>query len=172
MQELATRKARATISEVKLDLQSTDIPSDALPTGERGERLLLPTLSRLRLAGDGLGIEMIVQDPETWGNQFYEQPSFDDENPPIITLNIYKDEILRLIVGDCTYRGHPLAVLVISDPGEVVDSLRLTFASTDPYNADYAIKALVKMLRDRLGVTIEEIQQEPRPPQDDLDIPF
>src|SRR3989442_5270853 len=126
MQELATRKARATISEVKLELQSTDIPSDALPTGERGERLLLPTPSRLRLTGDGLSIEMIVQDPDTWGNQFYEQPSFDDKNPPIIHLNIHKDEILRLIVGDSSYHGHPLAVLVITDPGEVVESLRLT----------------------------------------------
>lgn len=172
MQELATRKARATIREVKLELQSTDIPSDALPRGAQGERLLMPTSSRLRLGGDGLSIEMIVQDPETWGNQFYDQPSFDDENPPTIELNLHKDEILRLIVGDSSYRGHPLAVLVITDPGEVMDSLRLTFASTDSNNADYAIKAFVKMLRDRLGVNIEEAQQAPPRPQDDGDIPF
>lgn len=172
MQELATRKARATISEVKLELQSTDIPSDALPTGENGERLILPTSTRLRLKDDGLSIEMIVQDPDTWGNQFYEQPSFDDENPPTITLNIHKNEIVSLIVGDTSYHGHPLATIVMTDPGDVVDSLRLTFASKDPFNAEYAIKALVKMLRNKLEVTIEEIQPDVRSPQDDMDIPF
>ena len=75
-------------------------------------------------------------------------------------------------MGDTSYSGHPLAILVITDPGEIVDSLRLTFVSKDPYNADYAIKALIKMLRESLGVNVEEIERMPRKAQEHLDIPF
>jgi hypothetical protein len=168
VEQLARRK---TISEVKLNLESTDIPWDFIPTNG-ASRLILPTSARLRLVGEVLSIEMIVHDPEAWAEQYYEPPTFDDENPPIITLSLHKEEILRLVVGDYNYRHQPIATLVITDPGEVVDSLQLTFASTDSNNPEYAIRALMKILRHCFDVTIEELQHAPESRRDELDIPF
>jgi len=168
MEQLVKRKV---ISEIKLNLEGTDIPWDFIPTN--GDlRLMLPTPARLRLVDDVLSIEMIVHDPEAWGDQYYEAPTFEDEDPPIITLNLHKEEILRLVVGDYNYRHQPIATLVVTDPGEVVDSLQLTFASTDSNNPEYAIRALMKMLRHRLDVTIDELQQAPESRQNELHIPF
>jgi len=168
MEQLVSRKI---ISEVKLNLESTNIPWDFIPTN--GDlRLILPTSARLRVVDDVLSIEMIVTDPELWGDQYYEAPSFEDENPPIITLNLHKEEILRLVVGDYNYQHQLIATLIITDPGEVVDSLQLTFASTDSNNPEYAIRALMKMLRHRFDVTIEELQHAPESRRDELDIPF
>jgi len=172
MQELAIRKRKAMISEVRLRLLGTDIPADALPRGEKGEYLIIPTDARLLLRNEGIRIEMIVVDPETSGNQFYDRPTFDDENPPIIPLDLDKGDILRLTIGGFTFRNrHPTAVVVINDPGEIVDELRLTFASTDPNNPNYAIKALAKMLGERLGIAIEEMEKHERSVIDN-DIPF
>ena len=115
---------------------------------------------------------MILLDPQMWGDQFYTAPTFDDENPPILPLNLPKDEIIRLEIGGWThsFNPDPTAVLVISDPYDVVESLTLTFASMDPHNPGYAIKALGKILRERLGVTVQEIQVAP--PSLDQDVPF
>jgi len=97
---------------------------------------------------------------------------FDDQNPPILPLNLPKDEIIRLEVGGWThsFNPDPTAVLVIRDPYEVVESLSLTFASTDPHNPAYAIKALAKILRERLDVPVQEIQVTP--PRLDESVPF
>jgi hypothetical protein len=171
MQELATKKQKAIVSEVRLELQATDIPSYALPRGESGARLVMPTEARLLLRNGALRIEMIVTDPETWGNQFYDQPTFDDENPAIIFLNLDGEDILRLTIGGYTYGNrYPTAVLVMKDPSEVEDELSLTFASTDSNNPKYAIKALKKMLQEKLDVTIEEMRHELEEVVDD--IPF
>ena len=45
-----------------------------------------------------------------------------------------------------------------------------TEASTDPHNPSYAIKALGKILRERLGVEVQESQVAP--PSLDKDVPF
>jgi len=169
MEEMSLRKPRAVLSEVRLRLKETDIPADAVPRGINGERLILPTSARILVRDDTLRIEMIVHDPESWGDQYYEEPDFDDENPPLIVLNLDKDEIVRLIIGDRDYNHKPTAVLVFQDPLDVVESLTLTFASMDPNNPQYAIKALAKMLTDRLGIAIEETN---RSTQDDYDVPF
>jgi hypothetical protein len=170
MEELAVRKQRAQISEVRLRLQDTDVPSDALPRGESGERLILPTSAKILLRGESLRLEMIAHDPDGWADQYYEELTFDDENPPVIVLDLNKEDILHLTIGGSDYNRHPTAVLAFCDPLEVVESLTLTFASTDSNNAQYAIKALAKMLRDRLGVVVEDSTHQPQ--QDGYDTPF
>ncbi len=166
MEGLEKRKTRDPVSEVRLELEKTDIPHDVLPRGDKGERLILPTHARLLVRDEGLRVEMIVRDPE---DEYW--PDFDYENPPIAFIHLPKEEILRLIVGGRLYgRGsYPTAILVISDPGDVVDSLSLTFASTDPNNPEYWTKALAKMLRERLSVEIEAVNE---PPDDEPYIPF
>jgi hypothetical protein len=162
MQELETVKARAIISQVRLRLEKTDVPWDYWPKGEKGERLTFPTSARLSIAEEKLRIEMIVQDPEERNNEYYREPDFDDDAPPIIYLQFPKGEILHLMIGGHLYRGqNPTAVLVIVDPGEVIASLSLTFASYDSNNPRYPVLALAKMLRERLGVTIEDAPPEP-----------
>jgi hypothetical protein len=166
MEGLEKRKSRNAFSEVRLELEKTDIPRHVLPRGEKGEHLVLPTNARLLVQHEGLRVEMILREPD---DEYW--PDFDYENPPIVFLHLDKEEILRLIVGGRLYgRGsHPTAILVISDPGDVVDSLTLTFASTDPNNPEYWTKALAKMLRERLGVEIEAVVEEP---DDESYIPF
>jgi hypothetical protein len=165
MKELEKRTPRMRVSEIRLELEGTDIPHHVLPRGEKGEHLVLPTHARLTLSDEGLLVEMILrdEDDEYW-------PDFDYENPPIVFLQFPKEEILRLIVGGRLYgRGsRPTAILVINDPGDVVDSLTLTFGSIDSNNPEYWIKALAKMLRERLGVEIETVTE----PDDEPYIPF
>ena len=172
MQDLATSRSRASISQVRLRLVGTDIPYDAIPKNERGDSLILPTDARLSVNNDGIRIEMILLDRDLWGDQFYTAPTFDDEHPPILPLNLPTDEIVRLQIGGWTqsFNPDPTAVLVIRDPYDVVESLTLTFASTDPHNPGYAIKALAKMVRERLGVAVQETKVAP--PEFDEDVPF
>jgi len=167
MEELEKRKSRNAFSEVRLEFEKTDIPHHVLPRGEKGEHLILPTHARLLVSNEGLRLEMILRDPQDEDEYW---PDFDYENPPIVFLQLPKEEIIRLIVGGRLYgRGsRPTAILVISDPGDVVDSLTLTFGSTDPNNPEYWIKALAKMLRERLGVEIDTVTE----PDDEPYTPF
>jgi hypothetical protein len=169
MQKLATQRSGVKFSTVRLQLSRTDIPSDALPKGEHGERLILPSFARISLIEDGLLVEVIALEP---GVSYYnDKPDFDDPNPSVIKLPISKRRILRLIVSGHTRRNnYPTAVLVLSDPGEIVDSLSLTFVSQDFNNPDYAIKVFTNMLRDGLAVPIEEVTPEPK--RNSTDIPF
>jgi hypothetical protein len=171
MEELAVRRSRLQISEVRLQLFSTDVPSDALPRGQQGERLLLPTSARILVRDDVLRIEMIAHDPDLWGDRYYVEPDFDDANPPIIVLSLNKDEILRVVVGGRNYNHEPTAELSFRDPLEVVESLSLIFASTDRNNPDYAIKAMAKMLSQRLDIVVEDLRSETLPGGYD-EIPF
>lgn len=167
MDKISMKRTGRKVQEVRLLLESTDIPSSALPRGDNGEHLFLPTASRVVVRGEDLRIEMILLDPEEWGNNWYVAPDFDDENPPILALNLNKQDIVRLTVGGHP-RQKPRAVLVINDPLEVVEALTLTFGSNDSNNPQYPILALVKMLREGLGIPIQEFSHTPQADPDDL----
>src|ERR1051326_417130 len=170
MQELATRRSGVKFSTVPLRFLSTNIPTYALPKGEDNEPLILPTSARLSVVEDGLLIEVIALEP---GVNYYgnEEPDFDDPNPRIIKLPISKKRILRLVIGGHTRaNSYPTAVLMVSDPGEIVASFSLTFASTDFNNPGYAIKVFASMLHDGLAVPVEDTT--PGPKQNNTDIPF
>lgn len=150
MSEMAVRQPKTKFSEVFLRMLSTDIPSRALP-----RNLILSSSARLSIVDEGLRIEVIARDPEI--NYYNEsEPDFDDEDPPIIELLISKTRFLKLVIGGSTRRGEPTAVLYVSDPGEIVESFHLTFASEEPYNPTYPIKVFAKMLAEHFGVAIED----------------
>lgn len=159
---------------IAMELEKTDIPQgflDALPrTGINREQLILPTSTRVFVTKEGgLGIEMIAHDAEKYCSEYYKPPTFNDVDPPIISLGINKQNILRLVVGGWVlhqWMPYPSAILVISDPLGVTEGFSLTFSSTDRNNPDYWIRALAKLLQG-LGVFIEvnnEIPPEPDTP--------
>jgi len=148
--EVAVRQPKTKFSEVYLEMLSTDIPSRALP-----RHLFLSSSARLSIADEGLRIEVIARDPEI--NYYNEsEPDFDDEDPPIIELHISKTRFLKLVIGGSTRGGKPTAVLYVSDPGEIVESFHLTFASEEHNNPTYPIKVFAKMLAEHFGVAIED----------------
>jgi hypothetical protein len=161
---------------IALELEKTDIPEgflDALPRkGIKREQLILPTSARLFITKEGgLGIEMIAHDAEAYCSEYYKPPTLNDVDPPIISMGLSKQNILRLTIGGWVlhqWMPYPSAVLVISDPLRVTDGFSLTFSSTDRNNPDYWISALAKLLQDRLGVNIEVKNQIPPEP----DTPF
>jgi hypothetical protein len=160
---------------IVLELEKTDIPEgflDALPRkGIRREQLILPTSARLFITNEaGLGIEMIAH-AEKYCSEYYKPPTFNDLDPPIISMGLNRQNILRLTIGGWVlhqWMPYPSAVLVISDPLGVTEGFSLTFSSTDRNNPDYWIRALAKLLQDRLGVQIEVKNQIPPEP----DMPF
>jgi hypothetical protein len=166
MESLATSNSPTPMPDIILNLESTDIPSYALPKPDAGKRLILPTSARLSVTGEKLRIEMIVVDSESWGDQYYEAPTFEDENPPTVSLEIHKSKIQCLIVGGHTFHmRHPTAILKISDPGGIEESLTLTFSSSDSNNSQYAIKMLARELGAQLEVTVKDQQV---PPDDEM----
>lgn len=157
MSEVAVRQPKTKFSEVFLRMLSTDIPSRALPRD-----LILSSSARLSVADEGLIIEVIALEP---GVDYYNgEPDFDDEDPPIIKIPISKSRILRLVIGGATHGGKPTAVLYVSDPGEIVESFHLTFASEEPNNPTYPVKVFAKMLAEHFGITIEDAT-----PRDELE---
>jgi flavodoxin len=60
---------------------------------------------------------------------------------------------------------HPTAILKISDPGGIEESLTLTFSSSDSNNSQYAIKMLARELGAQLEVTVKDQQV---PPDDEM----
>lgn len=70
---------------------------------------------------------------------------------------------MRLRVGGnwkSSWSQFPTAVVAIRDPLELEESLDLTFASFDLNNPSYWLKALAKILRERLDVPIEEVESD------------
>jgi hypothetical protein len=145
------------LSEVFLRLNQTDFPSRYLPKGPNGERLMLPSSARLIIGDEGIKVDVIAEDDH--GGYYpsnYEPPDFDDVDPPIISMSFRKNVILRLVIGGRT-RWHPTALLVIADPTGIDEGFTLTFESTDSNNPEWHIKKLVKHVRERLGVKIEQV---------------
>ena len=150
MLEVAVRQPKTKFTEVFLRMLSTDIPSRALP-----RNLTLSSSARLSVVDEGLMIEVIARDPEI---NYYnnDEPDFDDEDPAIIELPISKTRFLKLVVGGSTHSGSPTAVLYVSDPGEIVESFHLTFASDEHNNPTYPVKVFARMLAEHFGVPIED----------------
>jgi hypothetical protein len=169
MQELEKRETQSSAPPVFLRLTGTDFPEPSLPRGNKGRRLTLPAAARLQIEAEGIRIDLIVDDDDRGGyyDQDYEPPDFDDVDPPLITLNLRREAILRLVTDR---RGrYTTSDLVISDPTGVVEGFTLTFESTDRNNPGYWTKLLAKLVGERLAVSIEELMPEPRRPDD---IPF
>lgn len=162
-QEIERGEGRSRVVGIPLQLHETDIPHDLLCRWlrrlKKGKHLILPTSARLTVDAAGLTVQMIVHDPDEYCNEYYVSPDFDDDNPPIASLRLEKEEILTLVIGGRVYRGCPTAVLVIKDPLEYVKSLSLTFTSVDPNNPLYMINGLTKKLGE-LGVNIEEVSDQ------------
>jgi hypothetical protein len=59
---------------------------------------------------------------------------------------------------------------MISDTTQVGPGLKLIFKSTDSNNPNWHILALVKYVRERLGVAIEEVSEQT--PREIDDVPF
>ena len=172
MQGLAptTGEGEEPLCEVFLRLNKTDFPTRYLPKGPNGERLNLPSSARLTIGDEGIQVDVIADDDH--GGYYplnYEPPDFDDVDPPIIPMSFRKDKILRLVIGGRTHWHSPIALLVIADPTGVDEGFTLTFESTDSNNPDWHIKKLVKHVRERLGVNIEQVRAEPPEVED---IPF
>ena len=158
MSELAVSQPKTKFTEVFLRMLSTDIPSRALP-----RNLILSSSARLSVVDEGLIIEVIALDPDT--NYYNDvEPDFDDNDPPIIEILISKTRLLKLVVGGTTRSGKPTAILYVSDPGEIVDSFHLTFATEEPNNPTYPIKVFAKMLAAHFGIMIEDAT-----PRDELE---
>lgn len=60
---------------------------------------------------------------------------------------------------------HPTAVLKIDDPGEIEESLTLTFSSSDSNNSQYAKKMLARKLAVQLDVAVKD---QLAPPNDEM----
>ena len=144
------------LSEVLLQLYKTNFPQRYLPKGANGERLDLPASARLTIGEQGIKIDVIIEEGRGYYGSDYEPPDFAEVDPPIITFGFHRDKILRLVVGGRNH-SHPIAILVIADPTEVDEGFTLTFASTDSNNPNWHIMKLTKHVRERLGVTIEEV---------------
>jgi hypothetical protein len=167
LQDPEEKRAETSLPPVILEFNRTNIPQDVLPIGKNGEHLILPTSARLTVTTGALNIEMIGTDPEQYYGFDYRQPTFADENPPIICMEIKKVHILRVIIGG--YVGlNPSMQFLIKEPFGVMDGFTLTFSSTDLHNPYYWIKVLAKVLAERLSIAVETIDGQP----DDSDIPF
>src|SRR5260370_9615064 len=149
MSEVAVSQPKNKFTEGFLRTLSTDIPSRHLP-----RNLILSSSARLSVVDEGLMIEVIARDPEI---NYYNnaEPDFDDEDPAIIELAISKTRFLKLVVGETTHSGNPTAVLYVRDPGEIVESFHLTFASDEHTNPPDPYKVFVRMLADHFVIPIE-----------------
>jgi len=155
---------------IKLVLAETTIPSQFLP-----QHLYIPTLAFLSIKGGVLHVDVKIRDPES------DDWELDDPTVRSKTFDIGKDQILGIVIGGTRSRGgynrYPRVQLVIRDPLGIVESLSLTFASTDANNPTYCIKAFAKILTDQFGEfgmpgTVHLPHQQTQPSPDEDDIPF
>ncbi|PYS22497.1 MAG: hypothetical protein DMF72_13265 [Acidobacteria bacterium] len=153
MSEVAVRQPKTKFTEVFLRMLSTDIPSRALP-----RNLILSSSARLSVVDEGLIIEVIALDPEI--NYYNGEPDFEDQDPPVIQIALSRTRLLKLVIGGTTHSGKPTAILYVSDPGEIVESFHLTFASEEPNNPTYPIKVFARMLAEHFGMTIKDVNLE------------
>ena len=156
---------------LKLVLATTTVPELVLRKVVHGEHLFLPTFAEVSIKGEEICIEAKLYDPmEGWIRHWLDS---DDPSLPTLQLRFGKDDILGLRIGGswtsdlrtgesrhAGYVRYPTAVLDIRDPLGVKERWSLTFASTDANNAAYWIAAFAKMMREDLGIPVEESSSE------------
>lgn len=161
MQELESRKPSIVQVPIKLVLEETNIPEDALPSDDK---LLLPTFARLFGKDETLHVELIVRDPDE--EEIYGLPSglpdFNWHNRVTLPLEFSRDQIVRLSVRR-SWTSSPSAVLYVRDPGGVYEELYLSFGPWSKNNPHYHIDALAKVLEQKLNVPVEYEEKPPEP---------
>src|SRR5262245_18940112 len=130
---------------VNLHLVATTIPEEMLPVGPDGERLFLPTTAKVSLAEGALIIEAKAHTfDDTWDD------SLEEAQLPTVLIPIPRADILQV-----RRRGRTL-IVAVRDPLAAVDELTFTFASQGFNNPEYWVKVLIKLIREGLGVAVEE----------------
>lgn len=145
---------------IELTLSRTNVPERALPRGEHGEFLVLPTAARVTVTRDVLCLEVVLTNPES---------ESEEPDGSVVPITLKAESLLRLETGrEAWLRGsHPAAHIRFKDPLGIEEALYFELASTDYNNPDYALKLLAKLVQQELGIPVTDVR-----PVRDSDTPF
>lgn len=145
---------------IQLTLAWTNVPEPALPRGEHGEPLVLPTAARVKVTPGALCLEVVLANPES---------ESEEPDGPVVAITLKAESLIRLETGrEARLRGsYPAALLLFRDPLGIEDALYFELASTDYNNPEYAIKLLAKLVREELGIPVTDVR-----PVRDPNMPF